>query len=58
MRGSVFVYSRLKLQNSHFSFTRALPELLVVAATIVVCVDDLVRLWHCGHLSYFVSHFG
>ena len=51
MRGSVFVYSRWKLQNAHRSATRALPLLAVVAATMTVSVDDFVRLAHCGHCA-------
>jgi hypothetical protein len=38
--GSVLVNSVRKLQNAHVSTTRALPEWLVVAATIVVSVRD------------------
>jgi hypothetical protein len=57
-RGSTFVYSRVKLQNAHCSTTRALPLELVVAAVITCSVDDLVRLKHCGHLSYLLTHFG
>ena len=58
MRGSVFVYSRWKLQNAHCSTTCALPLLLVVAGVTTVSVDDFVRLAHCGHFAYAVSHFG
>ena len=43
MRGIVFVCSRWKLQNAHFSMTCAVPLLVVVAATIVCSVDDFVR---------------
>ena len=58
MRGSVFVYSARKVQNAHCSTTRALPLLLVVAASMTVSVDDFVRLRHCGHFANFVNNFG
>jgi hypothetical protein len=58
MRGSTLVYVLVKLQNAHDSTTCALPLLLVVAASITVSVDDLVRLRHCGHLSKLLTHFG
>jgi hypothetical protein len=35
MRGSFFVCSRWKVQNSQFSMTCAVPLLVVVAATMV-----------------------
>ena len=57
MRGRVLVYSFVKLQNAHCSRTRAVPLWLVVAALITLSVDDFVRLEHCGHLSYLLSHF-
>ena len=43
MRGRSFVYSLRKVQNAHVSTTRALPLLLVVAATMTFSVDDIVR---------------
>lgn len=58
MRGSTFVYSRVKLQNAHDSTTRALPLLAVVAAASTVSLDDFVRLRHCGHFSNLLIHFG
>ena len=58
MRGSTLVYSRRKLQNAHCSTTFALPVLLVVARLMTVSADDFVRLWHCGHLSKPLNHFG
>jgi len=42
MRGRTLVYSRLKLQNAHFSATVALPLLLVLAGSMTVSVDDFV----------------
>jgi hypothetical protein len=51
------VYSLVKLQNAHCSRTRIDPSLEVVAASITDSVDDLVRLKHCGHLSYVLAHF-
>ena len=58
MRGSTFEYCRRKLQNAHCSTTRALPLLVVVACLMTVCVDDFVRLRHCGHFSKLLNHFG
>ena len=58
MRGSTFVYSRVKLQNAHDSTTRALPVLNELAASITVSVDDFVRLRHCGHFAKLLTHFG
>ena len=52
------MYSRLKLQNAHCSTTRALPLLMVLAASITVSVDDFVRLRHCGHFAKLLTHFG
>ena len=57
MRGNVLVYSRVKLQNAHCSSTRAEPLELVVAGVITFSIDDFVRLEHCGHLAYELSHF-
>jgi hypothetical protein len=48
----------VKLQNAHVSTTRALPLELVVAALITCSFDALVRFEHCGHLSYWLTHFG
>ena len=58
MRGSAFVYSRVKLQNAHDSTTSALPALTLLAASTTVSVDDFVRLRHCGHFSNLLTHFG
>ena len=58
MRGRVFVYSARKVQNAHRSTTRALPLLLVVAASMTVSVDDFVRLRHCGHFAKLENIFG
>ena len=52
------MYSRVKLQNAHDSTTRALPLELVVAALITFSFDAFVRFEHCGHLSYWLTHFG
>ena len=57
IRGSSLVYSFVKLQNAHFSRTRAVPLELVVAALMTLSVDDFVRLEHCGHFAYWLSHF-
>ena len=58
MRGSSFVYSRRNVQNAHVSTTRALPALIVLAASMTVSVDDIVRWWHCGHCAWLLTHLG